>query len=687
MAARSSSNYRVWLRPFRHWWRPLTWIWGVLLLGVFTNVGSSWLIAKNLNFDGSPLEWLIGHPWIPLPPLSLLVLLTLLARVAWTQEFAASPASSFTLTPKQRLQFIRGFQQEYLSRSASSLQGQVTLELHLQERTNLIASSANAAFHHVKAGKASQLTPGASIIQAYDYIQPDLPQQGLLLVGVPGSGKTTLLLELALELLRLAENDPDQPLAIILNLSSWASTQLPLAQWLSKECLSVYGISERLTTPLIAQERVQFLLDGLNEMEITACTGCIKAINTYRQEHLTPLVVCSRSQEYESQPARLELTTAVEIQELELEQVLQALKQAGKPAANVLTALHNNATLRDLLATPLMLSVVLVTYGGKTAQELPQMGSPEEQQRQIFEQYVQSMLKRYQQQRSFSLAQTISSLVWLAQQMQQRHLTEFRLELLQADWQATIWALPIFRLFFWEFFGTAFGLLIGLVFGVIFFGWAIGLAIGLFAMPIGRMILRQFEPNAELAEKLTWSWKRSGYGLVGGLIFGLLYVLYYGLVSRWTFVLSSVLLAVLPFSCFLGVMLVGLDNTSLKKGMYLKPNQGTHASGWNALRLGLLFFLVSWLIIGLSNGFISGVIIGLIVGLGFGFFYGGKAYIQHYVIRFLLARTHELPWRAIPFLEEAKRCILLQRVGGGYRFVHPLLQEYFASLSTAPATP
>src|SRR5260370_42590697 len=111
-------------------------------------------------------------------------------------------------------------------------------------------------------------------------------------------------------------------------------------------------------------------------------------------------------------------------------------------------------------------------------------------------------------------------------------------------------------------------------------------------MPIRRRILRKFEANAELAEKLTWSWKRSGYGLVGGLIFGLLYVLYYGLVSRWTFVLSSVLLAVLPFSCFLGVLLVGLNNTSLKQAMYIKPNQGTRASEWNALRIGLMFFLV-----------------------------------------------------------------------------------------------
>jgi hypothetical protein len=47
----------------------------------------------------------------------------------------------------------------------------------------------------------------------------------------------------------------------------------------------------------------------------------------------------------------------------------------------------------------------------------------------------------------------------------------------------------------------------------------------------------------------------------------------------------------------------------------------------------------------------------------------------------VLAYSRALPWNAVPFLEEAKRCILLQRVGSGYQFVHPLLQEYFASLT------
>lgn len=98
-------------------------------------------------------------------------------------------------------------------------------------------------------------------------------------------------------------------------------------------------------------------------------------LTSYRQTHLAPLVICSRSQEYLSQSAHLILPAAVEIQPLEGAQVTQALRQAGKSLAAVRDALCCNAVLIDLLTTPLMLSVVILTYRDKTVNELPQHGS------------------------------------------------------------------------------------------------------------------------------------------------------------------------------------------------------------------------------------------------------------------------------------------------------------------------
>jgi eukaryotic-like serine/threonine-protein kinase len=133
--------------------------------------------------------------------------------------------------------------------------------------------------------------------------------------------------------------------------------------------------------------------------------------------------------------------------------------------------------------------------------------------------------------------------------------------------------------------------------------------------------------------------------------------------------------------------------------MRLRPNQGIRNSGWNALRSGL----GSWLVVGMLGALIGGLVgwligklltglgIGLLAGLGFGLFvgpiiglfYGGGAYLQHYCLRCLLWRRSAIPWHFVRFLEEASEHILLQRVGGGYRFIHPLFQDYFASLSTA----
>jgi hypothetical protein len=42
-----------------------------------------------------------------------------------------------------------------------------------------------------------------------------------------------------------------------------------------------------------------------------------------------------------------------------------------------------------------------------------------------------------------------------------------------------------------------------------------------------------------------------------------------------------------------------------------------------------------------------------------------------------------MPWRYVRFLEEATNRNLLGRVGGGYRFFHQLLLEYFTSLEAA----
>jgi hypothetical protein len=80
--------------------------------------------------------------------------------------------------------------------------------------------------------------------------------------------------------------------------------------------------------------------------------------------------------------------------------------------------------------------------------------------------------------------------------------------------------------------------------------------------------------------------------------------------------------------------------------------------------------------IGRFAGF--GAAVGIYFGLLGALWYGGADAIQHVVLRVLLRRAG-VPWRLLRFLEHCARLIFLQRVGGGYRFVHGALMAHFAA--------
>jgi hypothetical protein len=77
---------------------------------------------------------------------------------------------------------------------------------------------------------------------------------------------------------------------------------------------------------------------------------------------------------------------------------------------------------------------------------------------------------------------------------------------------------------------------------------------------------------------------------------------------------------------------------------------------------------------------IFGGLFGLSSGILFGLTNGGYACLSHCALRFVLWRAGALPLRTARFLDYATERVFLRRVGGGYIFVHRLLQEYFAAL-------
>jgi hypothetical protein len=126
-----------------------------------------------------------------------------------------------------------------------------------------------------------------------------------------------------------------------------------------------------------------------------------------------------------------------------------------------------------------------------------------------------------------------------------------------------------------------------------------------------------------------------------------------------------------------------------------RPNQGIWQSAGNigvfaamgALLIGLPYGLVNltmavvltrtapnlndWFRLAVLPAYIFAVLGGLVPG---------AAWIQHFVLRGVLSSGSLAPWKYVRFLDYATDHVLLQRIGGRYRFIHDLLRDHLAAL-------
>jgi hypothetical protein len=120
------------------------------------------------------------------------------------------------------------------------------------------------------------------------------------------------------------------------------------------------------------------------------------------------------------------------------------------------------------------------------------------------------------------------------------------------------------------------------------------------------------------------------------------------------------------------------------------PNQGIRRS----VRRSFLCGLVALLVTAVSMVFIfppleqrGGVLAAIVdlawrmclsLGLPFALAHGGYTGLSHGALRLILWRRGAIPLNYVDFLDHATDCIFMRRVGGGYMFVHRLVQEHFA---------
>jgi transcriptional regulator with XRE-family HTH domain/energy-coupling factor transporter ATP-binding protein EcfA2 len=310
-----------------------------------------------------------------------------------------------------------------------SLQEIVWIELGLAGMPDAVHNATNRLVR-LPQQNAQTLPSGTSILEVYETSECEL-----LILGEPGAGKSTLLLHLAQALVQRAEQEEAHPLPLILGLSSWAEQRPALEDWMSDQLALTYDVSQKLSTQWVRNEHILPLLDGLDEMDAASRSACIAAINAYHREHLlVPLVICSRRTEYEEATSqqKLALQHAVLIQPLTLEQISASLDHIGQPPDSLRQALQTNLALQELTTTPLMLSIVMLTYSRIPVPTLAHEKAT--LQGQVWTDYVARMIEQKGDARHYSLQQTCSWLSWLARNLQQHYQSVFYLEHVQSDW-------------------------------------------------------------------------------------------------------------------------------------------------------------------------------------------------------------------------------------------------------------
>ncbi len=684
-----------------------------------------------------------------------------------------------------------------------SLTGAGFIDLDIQEKPDAVVNPWKQIVY--MPGTPHLPKQSKSILQHYHDADGEL-----LLLGAPGAGKTTLLLMLARDLLTLAEHNESHPVPVIFSLSTWSRKQ-SLAAWLVDELESKYQVQKKLGRQYVNAQLILPCLDGLDEVASIERTACIEAINEYRRKQSSSsLVVSSRSVDYLAQEARLMLNNAVMIQPLSMPQVHKYLNLAGDTLYALQIALQQEASLRALLQTPLLLRMLSLTYYNASVPDVLRTSSVEEQTQQVIERYVEHMLAHGSEKTLYPVHNTKHWLAWLARQMQRQNQKIFYLERIQPDYaekQVTRQQYPLMMVgliigllvFFglgplWAdgvlldyqrqngmptptliavasqalLFAFVNAVLLGLVNGVLYkrhnehvanspkqqkwrrrgqriergvvnallFGLFTGVpftyisgdrtpftdqflllvvltigAIGALILFLLDLLLNIHTKEIQPMELVSWSWRRMLGTLIKYLILAVIcdflmcisgVYLFFLLNPEASISMASPIIAlsffvvllvavVIPFFALLFSMLKGITSgfsvNVLDPQKIVIPNQGIRRS----IRYSLLSGLISLLVVGVplliallfKISLLSIIILNIapLLVLIMMLYIGGVASLQHLVLRWLLRREGAMPWNYSRFLDFASERMLLQKVGGGYMFVHRFVLEYFASLS------
>jgi DNA polymerase III delta prime subunit len=549
----------------------------------------------------------------------------------------------------------------------------------------------------------------------------------LLILGEPGSGKTTSMLEIGRELLTMAQRDNQQPIPVLLNLSSWKKEQ-PILDWAVADLNAKYGVSTNLGREWLVAGRLFPLLDGLDEVRTDWQLDCAGQLNGWMMGDLAQrpvgLVVCCRVEEYERVVRqKLALWWAVCLQPLELVQIEAYLMRFGLGA--VASSVVQDESLRELLEQPLFLSMfgLVAQQGLFDLADWQARKTPVAMQEYLFDQYWVAVMERdlvsvaelaqgkrsktYGKRKMPSEETVRRSLMFVAKGMGNE--TELLIESIQPDW------LLLDSQKFYYYLVSVLGISlisVALITPInILFHGVIGediIRMGFFSGLLG--IFRGVETlisfselnRVKPVEKLSFTMpalKSMRHLLIPSLIIGLfvgfLFNEYYGSSVSFLYAFIAVLIVNLTTIITVGTR-IG-QNTNIQPR--IRANQGIKNAAFNMLisaapplilmaasRFSMEYFssyssfsAADIKMISLLISVITGACLTVLIGACIRYV-GGKELLQHFALRLILWLNGYAPPRYDKLLNYCTERMLLQRVGGRYRFMHRTLQEYFAKM-------
>ncbi|MFK8185269.1 MAG: NACHT domain-containing NTPase [Phormidesmis sp.] len=622
-----------------------------------------------------------------------------------------SPSSTTEFSHRHPSQekLLRALDTEIHQRLRQSLPDTIRIESRIERQDYLVQKPWSITETRDFSHQEASLVSATQILEVFDL--PELSHQ-LLILGEPGSGKTVMLLELAQGLWQRAKSNKTAPVPVLIDLSSWNDISQSIFDWLLEELQEKYQVSKGLVREWIEANHLLPLLDGFDEVAPQHQAACAYALNDWLlgpiEQQPVGVVICSRQEEYRQlEKPPLNLYGALQVMPWTEEQVRAYLLELG--LEEVWQEVIQDEALKNVLTKPLFLSM----FGLAQRQEKFSLhdwqsnATTELRIEYLLDIYWEAALTRQliidpQEKRLGKLSKTYGrkplpnasyiqrALVFAAKGLEKESRTELLIERIQPSWLQTPGEKSLYDL----------------------------LVLLLLSVPLMILLQSAQSSSPELALLLTtFPWLRfwlTRNEIVPAKRLRLLKLadLIASHRQMVSFILTMVSLSIYGLSWFIDaigtewrlvlvVPLTGLminltimwliENIREEVVLPIEANQGMK-NLWRNMPLFVLFLLPIVALVSVrlnlsidalvNDSFSMWVVLsyGAYILIFAAFEGGGKALLQHVALRFVCAIKRYASLRQDLLLDYCTERLILQRLGGRYRFMHRFLQEYFAKM-------